>query len=741
MKHSGGIDLEVNGSNGVHSNGTHSPGSAYSIPTPLTILIAGAGIGGLTAAIALRQQGHDVKVYEQSQFASELGAAIHLAPNSNGILRRLGIYAENFGSNPCCKFTECNGQSKVLRSMDVRESNKLWQHPWHLAHRVHLHEALKKAATTVEGKGGPVELHTKSRVKAVDETAGTLTLEHGETIQGDLIVGADGVHSITRTRIAPDTKPFPCGKSAFRFLISRTAIKTDPITSHLVQEEGELKIWYEADRRIVMYPTSNNTLLNFVCIHPAAESNASADWNQSANMETMQKVYSSFDPAVQALLAKADPETLKVWSLLDMKEIPVWCKERLCLMGDAAHPFLPHQGQGAGTAIEDAAALAVVLPLGTRREEVGERLRLWDGIRHERATRIQMYSRIIGGDDLMAKKDLDSKCFLFVVLVGGFLLTVVAVIKFTNYNFGHDEFDHAAQRFREYQWSFVPNKYWRMPLAFGPMPGPRQTHLGHPRSGEHSTFTTASIRFKTSRTALQNLFPPGRCAYRFICPGTVAYASFSQTTLNGMEWLGGSGYNHLGLYIHGVEYIKPNDSGKTVRGTYMPILFESLADPIVSGREELGMPKLYSAIDVHRRGEDSYHIRTSWEGAVWGHFNLTGLSSVDPQEDAGSISGEADNGILVHRYLPSVGKENKGVVSEADYACFDSFADAEPKPKVQKVWKARDASFELEGSDWKSLPTLHHVISRLAELPVYEVVAAKVVEGTGVSDVSGARAV
>lgn len=207
-----------------------------------------------------------------------------------------------------------------------------------------------------------------------------------------------------------------------------------------------------------------------------------------------------------------------------------------------------------------------------------------------------------------------------------------------------------------------------------------------------------------------------------------------------MEWLGGSGYNHLGLYIHGVEYTKPDVSGKTVKGTYMPILFESLADPIVSGREELGMPKLYSAIDVHRRGDDAYHIRTSWQGAAWGSFHLTGLEAVDAQATAGSISGEADDGIIVHRYMPAVGRDNKGK-AEADYACFDAFADAEPKPRVTAAWKAREAKFKIEGGDWKSLPTLHHVISRLAELPVYEVMGAKVVEGVGVPDVSGARPV
>ena len=109
-----------------------------------------------------------------------------------------------------------------------------------------------------------------------------------------------------------------------------------------------------------------------------------------------------------------------------------------------------------------------------------------------------------------------------------------------------------------------------MPVAFGPMPGPRQTTSGVQRESTESTFTTASIKFKTSRTLLQNLFPHNSTSYRFKSPGTVAYASFSQTTLNKMEWLGGSGYKHLGLYIHGVEYVKKD--GMAISGTCKPFI-------------------------------------------------------------------------------------------------------------------------------------------------------------------------
>ncbi len=311
------------------------------------------------------------------------------------------------------------------------------------------------------------------------------------------------------------------------------------------------------------------------------------------------------------------------------------------------------------------------------------------------------------------------------------------VTQYTSYNFGHDEWDNSTQELRKWTWARNPSLYWRMPIAFGPMPGPRQTHFGHPRQATESTFTTASIKFKTSRTMLQNLFPHTSSSYRFKSPGTVAYASFSQTTLNKMEWLGGSGYRHLGLYIHGVEYVKKD--GTIISGTYMPLLFESLTDPTVSGREELGMPKLYTSIDIHRRAS-SYRINTGWEGAIWGNFTWEGLVESDQSAESGKISGEDDDGILVYRYIPKVGRENKGQ-AEAEYPVFVPYAEDFPTPRPQRVWKATKPSFKLDALDVDALPTLHHIIERLAELPVYEIVSGKVVEGVGVPDVAAARRV
>ncbi len=283
--------------------------------------------------------------------------------------------------------------------------------PWLLAHRVHLHDVLKKTATKPEGKRIPAKLFTSSKVINADPETATIALESGEKIKGDFILGADGVHSITRNVVAGrDLKTHSSGKSAFRFLISRQTAQDDPVTAKFVESPGELIIWYGADRRVVVYPTTNNQLLNFVCIHPEAESEAGSDtWNKSANLDQMLKIYEGFDPAMVALISKADKESLKVWKLLDMEVMSTWVKGKLALLGDAAHPFTPHQGQGAGQAIEDAASLAVLFPAGTRKDEIEARLELYEKIRKERADRIQEYSRVAGSDLQEGVKN-DSEC-------------------------------------------------------------------------------------------------------------------------------------------------------------------------------------------------------------------------------------------------------------------------------------------------------------------------------------------
>lgn len=443
----------------------------------------------------------------------------------------------------------------------------------------------------------------------------------------------------------------------------------------------------------------------------------------------MLAIYQNFDVSVRTIIEKA--EDPKVWKLLDMDKLPTFVHERLALLGDAAHPFLPHQGQGGGQAIEDAVALAALLPLGTSRHDIPERLRLYNECRYERAHKIQDFTRTAGKDagELAAEgKKLD-------------------MMEYQKYNFGHDAHDFATNKLRQLLDSQDPTTRFRSPFGFGPSPGPRRplglkSSHGDVQSLRHAkpeTSETVSVRFKSSRTYLENLLPKG---FAFTSPGTLAFASISCTTLDGMTWLGGGGYSHCGLYIHGVNYTKRD--GSKVFGTYLAVLFENLADPIITGRDELGMPKLFCDIAARVEGTEA-SISLAWRGAQFGEIKVSGLSTPQPppatngepaQRMPGPPPPPPEQGQFAHRYVPAVGEPGK---ADADYAVFIPYpkpASGETEPQTLTT---ATASAKFEARDWQSLPTIHHVAKGLAEMPIYAVEEAKVVRAQGVSDVSAAQ--
>jgi len=349
----------------------------------LHIGIAGAGVGGLTAAIALRAQGHRVTVYEQAEKFGHVGADINLTPNVVRALDGVGVGdgIRRTGARPTFRISRDWDTSKETSRLPMGDTaEKLYGAPQLTIHRADILDALLEAF--------PVEnIRFGKRVKTVAESAQGVTLhfEDGSTDTVDVLIGADGIHSRVRTALFGEEYPRFTGVVSFRAVVPTERIKGVP------EIEAFTKWWGPTPQsQIVTFPL-NLGKDTFIFATTGQESWTEESWTSQGDVEELRGFYKDFHAEARALLESCD--TVLKSALYEREPLPQWSQGCITLLGDACHPMLPFMAQGAGMAIEDAVVLARCLKDVDTRDAAGAALLRYENARKERTAKIQIGSR------------------------------------------------------------------------------------------------------------------------------------------------------------------------------------------------------------------------------------------------------------------------------------------------------------------------------------------------------------
>jgi len=350
----------------------------------LQVAIVGGGIGGLAAGLFLREANVDVTIYEQASALDEVGAGIIVPPNMVRPLHRLGLAGQlaEFAVRLEHSWEFRRWQNgAVIATTSMQEAERLYGAPCYVAHRADLRAFLHRAlppdilrlghqCVGVQQKQGEVELQFRTRAGA--ETC----------VRPDVVIGADGIHSLIRDAVVLKNEPRFSGLCAFRCMVP--AENAPEIARRPVQT-----LWLGPGRHFVHYPVSGGRLINIVAMAPAGEWRTES-WTAEGRISDLLREFETWDERVRQLILSAT-ET-KRWALYDRTPIETWTRGRITLLGDAAHAMLPFLAQGAAQAIEDAAALGESLR-SANQTSIGAALMLYEATRRPRANSILLGSR------------------------------------------------------------------------------------------------------------------------------------------------------------------------------------------------------------------------------------------------------------------------------------------------------------------------------------------------------------
>jgi salicylate hydroxylase len=342
----------------------------------MKVAVVGGGIGGLFAANALLAQGMDVSVYEQAAAIGEIGAGVYVTPNAVRHMQRVGLgdAVEKWGARVGEHSSYFRHDGSFIAPVQVCDASG-----WNANFGMH-------RADFVEFLSAPLPagvIHTGHRAVGFEQDAehARVKFANGVTIEADVVVAADGIHSELRPFVFPPSQPVFHGTISYRGLIPRERLPEWPMDTW--------QMWTGPGRHFLVFPVRHGTMVNYVGFVPADEE-MKESWSAPGDPDVLRREFAGWDPRIGRVLAQVD-KTFR-WALYDREPLPTWTRGRLTLLGDAAHPMLPHLGQGANQSIEDGAALATILGL-VDPAAVPQALMAYERLRRERVADVQRGAR------------------------------------------------------------------------------------------------------------------------------------------------------------------------------------------------------------------------------------------------------------------------------------------------------------------------------------------------------------
>ncbi|KAF2258075.1 2-polyprenyl-6-methoxyphenol hydroxylase [Lojkania enalia] len=359
----------------------------------LKIIIVGAGLGGLSTAIALQRRGHTVTVFERAPELGEVGAGIQIPPNSSRLLLKWGLlpFLEGKQNEPAAiRMRRWQDGSVVGLTQLVPDFKEKFGAPYYVVHRANLQLAMYRMAADLG-----VEIRTGAGVKTYSDEGSRVVLDNGRVEEADLVVGADGIKSEARKVVlgGEDQPPHKAGFAAYRAMVDAEKMRDDPDVSWLLDSPGQ-NLWVGDKRHVMTYTIAGGKSFNMVLSHP--EDSDPSTWRQETAVADMKAHFQGWDPQLFKVI-KMIEETLK-WPLLSGKPLKRWVSSscNLLVLGDAAHPMVPYMSEGAAMAVEDGAALAEVLSLITSHNQLQFALGVFERVRILRTGQMQEASLVNG---------------------------------------------------------------------------------------------------------------------------------------------------------------------------------------------------------------------------------------------------------------------------------------------------------------------------------------------------------